>query len=87
MFSKHKEIICYNFNKKGHTAPNFPNNKEDKSKKKFEYRNKKGKINFFDLLSSCDELISSDSESEHDLNFVYSEDTSEDEYCRGPHCT
>lgn len=23
-FSKNKEIICYNFNNKGHTAPNCP---------------------------------------------------------------
>ena len=71
MFSKDKEIICYNCNQKGHTAPNCPDKKKDKLKKKLSYRNKKGKINFFDLPSSCDEIISSDLESENDLNFVY----------------
>jgi len=52
-----------------------------------QYRNKKGKINFFDLPSSYDELISSDSESEDYLNFVDSDETFEDEFCNDPHCT
>ena len=87
MFSKDREIICYNCNKKGLTAPNCPNKKKDSSKKKVQYRNKKGKINSFDLPSSCDELVSSDSESENELNFVDSDESSDEEFCNDPHCT
>jgi len=87
MFSKEKEIICFNCNKKGHTTPNCPEKKKEKSKKKMSYRNKKGKVNFFDFPSSCDEFLSSDSEKENKLNHVYYDTSSDEELCRDPHCT
>ena len=52
------------------------------------YKNKKEKVNYFDLPSSCDELLTSDSESENELHFINSDDSSsEEEFCRDPHCT
>jgi len=56
-------------------------------RKKMSYRNKKGKVNFFDLPSSCDELLSFDSETENELNHVYSDTSFNEERCRDPHCT
>lgn len=85
MFSK--ELICYNCQKKGHTANKCPEKKKEFSKKKIAYKNKKGKVNYFDLPSSCDELISSDLESENELNFADDSSSEEEEYCREPYCT
>ena len=74
--------VLSSYNEKGHTSNNCPKKKKDKGKKKVTYRNKKGKVNFFDLPSSCDELLTSESDSDNDLNIMYSDE----EFCRDPHC-
>lgn len=86
MFSKEKEIICYNYNKRGHTSNKCPKKKNESSKKKIVYRNKKEKVNFFDLPSSYDELINSESESENDVNYGDEPSSLEGDICRDPYC-
>ena len=90
MFSKNKDIVCYNCNQKGHLSTECPEPKKDKGQKKEPYKNKKGKVNYFNLPSDYEESVSSSSTSDSDEELNRLDDSSDDsgdELCLDPHCT